>query len=343
METDAHQLSEARSGIPSARMNRPASRFASNLPLLVTAAVFAILFATASRCYDGFFSARTLVSLLTDNAFLGIAAVGMTLVIFTGGIDLSVGAVIGFTSIFTATLVEQRHFAPGLAWALALLAGAGLGAGMGALIHFFRLPPFLITLAGMFLARGAGFWISTESVGISHDLYNRISGYELVLGPAVLPATALLLLAVLAAGYILAHHTRFGRTLLAVGGNEQSALLMGLPIGATKVGVYTVNGFCAALAGIVATLYTGSGNPSTGAGLELDAIAIVVIGGTLLTGGRGHILGTLLGLLIFGTIQAAILFDGRLSSWWMRIVVGALLLSFIVIQRLLLGRLRKGR
>jgi simple sugar transport system permease protein len=110
---------------------------------------------------------------------------------------------------------------------------------------------------------------------------------------------------------------------------------MGLPVGAARIAVYTLNGACAALAGIVATLYTGSGNPSMGTGLELDAIAVVVIGGTLLSGGRGHLAGSLLGLLIFGTIQSAILFDGRLSSWWMRIVVGALLLVFILLQRLL--------
>jgi simple sugar transport system permease protein len=145
-------------------------------------------------------------------------------------------------------------------------------------------------------------------------------------------------MAVMVAGYVVAHHTRFGRNLLAVGGSEHSALLMGLPIGPTKVAVYALNGFCAALAGIVATLYTGSGNPSMGIGLELDAIAIVVIGGTLLTGGRGHVLGTFLGILIFGTIQAAILFDGRLSSWWMRIVVGGLLLVFILLQRFFLHR-----
>jgi ribose/xylose/arabinose/galactoside ABC-type transport system permease subunit len=312
--------------------------FKRQLPLIVTAAIFALLFATASHFYEGFFSARVFIGLLGDNAFLGIAAVGMTLVIFSGGIDLSVGAVIGFTSILTATLIEQRHLAPGTAWAIGLAAGTALGAGMGALIHFFRLPPFLITLAGMFLARGAGFWITTESVGISHELYGKISGYELLLGAVSVPANALILLAVVLAGYVIAHHTRFGRNLLAIGGNEQSALLMGLPIGPAKIGVYTVNGFCAALAGIVATLYTGSGNPSMGLGLELDAIAIVVIGGTLLTGGRGHMLGTLLGVLIFGTIQAAILFDGRLSSWWMRIVVGALLLAFILLQRFFLRR-----
>ncbi len=309
-----------------------------NLSLLATGVIFAALFLTAAKFYDGFLSSRVFVSLLSDNAFLGIAAVGMTLVIFSGGIDLSVGAVIGFTAILTATLIEQRHLAPGAAWLLALAAGAGLGAGMGTLIHFFRLPPFLITLAGMFFARGMGFWISTESVGIGHGLYGKVSGYELALGPVYLPSTALMLLAVVLAGYVIGHHTRFGRTLLAVGGNEQSAMLMGLPIGPAKVGVYALNGFCAALAGIVATIYTGSGNPGMGLGLELDAIAIVVIGGTLLTGGRGHMLGTLLGILIFGTIQAAILFDGRLSSWWMRIVVGALLLMFILLQRCFLRR-----
>jgi simple sugar transport system permease protein len=309
-----------------------------NLALVTTALIFVALFGAASRMYDGFFSSRVFISLLSDNAFLGISAVGMTLVIFSGGIDLSVGAVIGFTSIFTATLIEQHHVAPIVAWLLALAAGSALGAGMGALIHFYRLPAFLITLAGMFLARGAGFWINTESVGVDNPLYTKISGYELAIGSVIFPANALMLIAVMLLGYVVAHHTRFGRTLLAIGGNEHSALLMGLPIGPAKIGVYAVNGFCAALAGIVATFYTGSGNPSMGVGLELDAIAIVVIGGTLLTGGRGHIFGTLLGILIFGTIQSAILFDGRLSSWWMRIVVGALLLVFILLQRFFLRR-----
>lgn len=308
-----------------------------NLPLVVTAAIFAALFGAASFFYDGFFSGRVATGLFADNAFLGIAAIGMTLVIFSGGIDLSVGAVIGFTSILTATLITGRGMAPGVAWTLALLLGTGLGAFMGTLIQVFRLPPFLVTLAGMFLARGAGFWLNTESVGIQHPLYERLANFDLALGEAVhLPAVALIFMVVVTAGYVAGHHLRFGRSLLALGGNEQSALLMGLPVGGTKIAVYALNGFCAALAGIVATLYTGSGNPSMGLGLELDAIAVVVIGGTLLAGGRGHVLGTLLGVLIFGTIQAAILFDGRLSSWWMRIVVGSLLLGFILLQRFLI-------
>ena len=309
-----------------------------HLPLIATGAIFLALFTTASALYDGFFSARVIVNLLSDNAFLGIAAIGMTLVIFSGGIDLSVGSVIGFTSIFTATLVAGRGWHPAAVWPLALVIGGALGATMGTLIHVFQLPAFLITLAGMFLARGAGFWLNTESVGITHAWYDRIASFELALGETVrIPAAALLLLGAVLAGFVIGHYTRFGRTLLAIGGSEQSAVLMGLPVGAAKIAVYTVNGLCAAAAGVVATLYTGSGNPAMGIGLELDAIAVVVVGGTLLAGGRGHVAGTLLGVLIFGTIQAAILFDGRLSSWWMRIVVGALLLVFILLQRFLAG------
>lgn len=305
-----------------------------HLTVIATAVVLAGLYVAAGSLYDGFFSWGVLVNLLTDNAALGIAAVGLTLVIFSGGIDLSVGAVIGFTSIFTATLVQQHGFHPLTAAALALSIGAVLGAGMGSLIHFFRQPPFLITLAGMFLMRGAAYWITTESTPVEHAWFLKLTSFAVQLGGGVtLSFAAVALLAVLVAGVLVAHVMRFGRNLLALGGNEQSALLMGLPIGLAKVGVYTVNSVCATLAGLVATIYTGAGNPQLGLGLELDAIAVVVIGGTLLSGGRGHMLGTLLGVMIFGVIQTAILFDGRLDSAWIRIVVGVLLLAFILLQR----------
>ncbi len=303
-----------------------------NFPLLATAGIFALLFAAASLKYDGFLSGSVLVNIFSDNAFLGITAVGMTLVIFAGGIDLSVGAVVGFTSIFSATLI-QRDVHPGLVAFYSLSLGALLGAFMGTLIHVFKQPAFLITLAGMFLARGAGFWVSNESTSITHPLYDSLSQFELTFGDVYVPLTALLLVATIAVGYVVAHFTRFGRNLLAIGGSEQSALLMGLPVGATKIAAYTLNSTLAAFAGLVATLYTGSGNPSLGVGLELDSIAIVVIGGTLLAGGRGHMIGTLFGILVFGTIQSAILFDGRLDSAWVRIVVAALLLTFILLQR----------
>lgn len=304
-----------------------------NLPLLTTGAIFAALFIVSGLNYEGFFSPHVAVNLFTDNAALGLTAVGMTLVIFAGGIDLSVGAVAGFTSIFVATLIERHGVHPAPAALAALAIGGALGAGMGAIIHWFRQPAFLITLAGMFLMRGGAFWLNTESVGISHPLYSKAAGIYWEFGPVGVPLVAAILAGGLIFGGIIGHYTRFGRNLLALGGNEQSALLMGLPVGASKVGVYACSGFCAAAAGLVGTLYTGSGNPSTGIGLELDAIAVVVIGGTVLTGGRGHMLGTVFGLLIFGTIQSVLLFDGRLSPWWARILVGTLLLAFILLQR----------
>jgi simple sugar transport system permease protein len=312
------------------------------IPLLATAAVFVALYATAGFLYEGFFSARVFANLLIGYAMLGITAVGLTLVIFSGGIDLSVGAVAGFASIFTATLVQNLGWHPLAASALALLIGAGFGAGMGALIHVFRQPPFLITLAGMFLMRGLGFWITTDQVAVSHPWMNAVGAFELTLGSSfTLLAPSVMLLGALLLGGVLAHYTRFGRNLLALGGNEQSALLMGLPVGPTKIAAYAVSGLCAAFAGLSATFATGTGNPSLALGLELDAIAVVVIGGTILTGGRGHMLGTVLGLLIFGTIQSALEFDGRLDSAWLKTVVGALLLGFILLQRLLVSRLSR--
>lgn len=300
---------------------------------LATAVVLVGLYVAAGLLYDGFFSLRVFVNLFTDNAALGIVAVGLTLVIFSGGIDLSVGAMIGFTSIFAATLVEEHGFHPAAAAGLAVLAGAVAGGGMGALIHFFRQPPFLITLAGMFLLRGLAYGITTDQMPIDDAWVLELASFSIHIGPASLRFAGVALLAVLLVGVVVAHLMRFGRTLLAIGGSEQSALLMGLPIGPAKIGVYAINGMCAAIAGLIVTIDTSAGDPSRGLGLELDAIAVVVIGGTLLIGGRGHMLGTLLGILVFGIIQTAILFDGRLGSAWSRIVVGALLLSFILLQR----------
>lgn len=312
--------------------------------LVATGVVLVGLFVAASVLYRGFFSAGVLANLLTDNAALGIAAVGLSLVIFTGGIDLSVGAVVGFTSIFSAALIQHHGFHPFAAALFSIFIGGALGAFMGWLIHVFNQPAFLITLAGMFLMRGLAFWITTDQIPIDNGLFQAITGFALPFGKTFsLPSTALALVVVLALGWLVAHYTRFGRNLLAVGGSEQSALLMGLPVGATKIAAYVCSGMTAATAGLVATIYTGAGNPSLGMGLELDAIAVVVIGGTLLTGGRGHMLGTILGVLIYGTIQSAILFDGRLDSAWVRIVVGALLFAFILLQRFLIHRASRRR
>jgi ribose/xylose/arabinose/galactoside ABC-type transport system permease subunit len=187
----------------------------------------------------------------------------------------------------------------------------------------------------MFLARGLCYLISIDSISISDESYAAISQYRLhFTEDASISVGAMLALAVLAAGLYLARATAFGRAVYAIGGNEQSALLMGLPVARTLVLVYTLSGFCSALAGVAFSFYMLSGYGLHAMGLELDAIAAVVIGGTLLAGGVGSLLGTLFGVLILGTIQTLISFDGTLSSWWTRIVIGALLFVFCLLQRL---------
>jgi len=215
---------------------------------------------------------------------------------------------------------------PLLAIAVAVVLGTGLGAGMGALIRFMELPAFLVTLAGMFFIRGVGFVISLEAVTIKHRFYDAISDFSL----QTFPVVTLVFLVALAAAIYVAHSTRFGRNIYAIGGNEQSAMLMGLPVGSTKVWLYALSGFCSSLAGVVYTFYTSSGNATAGTMLELDAIAAVVIGGTLLSGGVGYVFGTLIGVLILGLIQTIVTFEGTLSSWWTKIAIGALLLAFIL-------------
>jgi len=312
-------------------MNRIDSRY---VPLLGTIAVFALTAGYGSVAYAGFFSAQVFLNLLIDNAFLCIIGVGMTFVILSGGIDLSVGSVIALTTMVSAALVEHHHWSAWQAIPLVLAIGTAFGALMGWLIQRFRLQPFIVTLAGMFLARGLCYLISIDSISITDAAYTAISQARLPLwSGASITVGALIALAMIAVGIWLAHTTEFGRTVYAIGGSEPSALLMGLPVARTTVLVYTFSGFCSALAGVVFTFYMLSGYGLHAVGLELDAIAAVVIGGTLLSGGVGYVFGTLFGVLILGIIQTLIAFDGSLSSWWTRIVIGALLFVFCLLQR----------
>lgn len=305
-----------------------------HVPLAVTVSLFALMFGAGSLAYDSFFSAQVLLNLLIDNAFLLIVAVGMSFVILTGGIDLSVGSMIALTTMLLASLMEHHGWSPTAAIALVLVLGAAFGALQGWLVQRFRLQPFIVTLAGMFLARGLCYVISIDAIPIENEAFAAIAHVRVPLGEdASLTVGALVALAVLAGGLYLAHATAFGRAVYAVGGNELSALLMGLPVARTVVGVYTFSGLCSALAGVVFAFYMLSGYGLHANGLELDAIAAVVIGGTLLSGGVGNLAGTLFGVLILGVIQTLIAFDGSLSSWWTKIVIGVLLFVFCLLQR----------
>jgi ribose/xylose/arabinose/galactoside ABC-type transport system permease subunit len=307
---------------------------AKYVPLLATALVLFSLYTVGCVSFTGFSSLRVLVDLFGDNSFLGIAAVGATFVILSGGIDLSVGSVIAFISILIASLVGHG-FSPFAAIGIALLVGTVFGAFMGFLISVFEMPPFLVTLAGMFLARGFGFMVNPQSLGITHPFFLErvVNGLSIPLNDRVsIPFTATCYVIIVILALIVAHFTRFGRVIYAMGGDEHSAALMGLPVKRTKILIYTLSGFCSALAGVVYTFYTQSGDPAVCVGLELQAIAAVVIGGTLLSGGVGFVTGTVMGVAILGLIQDFINFKGDINSGWTPVIIGFLILVFILLQ-----------
>jgi ribose/xylose/arabinose/galactoside ABC-type transport system permease subunit len=339
MNTQARPMTPA-PAVVSTRRLRLDPKF---IPLAATVSLFLVMAILGSVLYTGFFSAQVFLNLLIDNAFLCIVAVGMTFVILSGGIDLSVGSVIALTTMVSASLVEKHGWSPAAVLPLVLLMGTGFGALQGVLIQRFRLQPFIVTLAGMFLARGLCYLISIDSVSITNPFYTEVSQLRVPLWEgAELSVSAIIALVVVVLAVFVAHYTQFGRTVYAIGGNEHSAVLMGLPVRSTLIGVYTVSGFCSALAGVVFTFYMLSGYGLHAVGLELDAIAAVVIGGTLLTGGVGYVLGTLFGVLMLGIIQTLIMFDGSLSSWWTRIVIGGLLFVFCLLQRIFESSRKRG-
>ncbi|GAB3443483.1 galactofuranose ABC transporter, permease protein YjfF [Actinophytocola sediminis] len=311
---------------------RVPSRF---LPVIATFVVFVLTFGAGSVRYEGFASGQVVANLFIDNAFLIVLAVGMTFVILTGGIDLSVGAVVALSTMIAAATLQAGW--PAWLTVLAVLGtGSGLGLGMGLMIHKLRVQPFIATLAGMFLARGLCFVISVESVAIKDPAFRTIATETVLLpGDVTITYSVLIALLVVAVAAYVLHLTRFGRTVYAVGGNEPSATLMGLATGRVKVGVYVISGFCSALGGLLFSFYMLSGYSLHAVGMELDAIAAVVVGGTLLSGGVGYVVGSVVGVLVLGTVQTIISFEGTLSSWWTKIVIGVLLLAFIALQRLI--------
>ncbi len=271
------------------------------LPVLATVVIFVVAYALSALQFPAMLSVRVLSNLLTDNAFLGVVAVGMTFVILSGGIDLSVGAVIAFAGVFLAVMLQNTGVHPLVAFALLLVITTIFGALMGAVIHYLEMPAFIVTLAGMFLARGMAFVLSIDSIPIDHEFYSAIrkTFYKLP-GGGRLTVIGGIMIAVFLIGALIAHRTRFGANVYALGGGVQTARLMGVPVGRTTILTYALSGLLAGLAGIVFSLYTSAGYPLSAVGVELDAIAAVVIGGTLLTGGTGFVAGTFIGILIQG-------------------------------------------
>jgi simple sugar transport system permease protein len=299
--------------------------------------LFVIMFAAVIGRYDFASPTQVFLNLLVDNAYLIVLAVGMTFVILTGGIDLSVGSVVALSTVIVATTLKAGWPMP-LAVGTVLVVGPLLGLMMGLVIEYFDVQPFIVTLAGMFLARGLCYVISVDTLPINDPTLRAFGlNYVYLYEDKFIRWTVVIALVVVVVAVYVLHETRFGRTVYAVGGNRQSAQLMGLNASRARVSVYAISGLCASLAGLLLAVQKLSGYSLNGIGLELDAIAAAVIGGVLLSGGVGFVLGSLIGVLVLGTIETFVTAE-NLDSYWTRIMTGVLLLMFVLVQRLLVRR-----
>lgn len=323
-----------------------------NFLLFVTITLFFVMYITGLIVFKdkNFGNTQVFLNLIISNAGLIITAVGMTMVLIIGGIDISVGSIVAVTCMMLATMMEKGHIGAVPAIIVVLLFGILFGALQGWFIAYLKIQPFIVTLAGMFFARGLTAVISLEMITITNKTFLNIAKYKIYLpfggtlnrkGVMIYPyiyPTVVLALFILVAVFIMLKFTKFGRSIYAVGGSEQSALLMGLNVRRTKFVVYVINGFLATLGGIAFCLNTSGAFVELGKGFEMDAIAATVIGGTPLTGGVGNVFGTLFGVLINATIETFVSFQGNLSSWWSKIIIASLLAFFIVLQSILAMR-----
>jgi ribose transport system permease protein len=278
--------------------------------------------------YEAFATPENLLNVLRQNSMLGFVALGMTMVILTGGIDLSVGSVLAVGGITAAALSPQGTF---VAVAGGLGAGVLLGILNGVLITRARIQPFIVTLAMMIAARGVALGVTGEnSVRVDRAAEGFLwLGRGRLLGipvPVVLAALAFL------AGWTILRYTRFGRYVYAAGDHQDAARLLGLNVDRVLIATYAISGLLAAMAGIILAGRLGAGQPVAGTGWELDAIAAVVVGGTLLSGGQGGVGATVVGVLLLGVIFNLFNLEGTVTPWWQGVLRGVFLLGVVVVQ-----------
>lgn len=311
------------------RNYRPPRRY---VPVLATLALLMAMYSVGVGQYKSFSNGQVILNVFIDNGFLLVVAVGMTFVILSGGIDLSVGSVVALGGVLAAQ--QSGH---GLLFGLVVgvAAGAGVGLVNGLLIAKVGLQPFIVTLATLLSVRGLALQLShTQGVVASADSDFQKLGEASFL---TIPVAAWMLFGAFAIGALALHYTPWGRQVLAIGGNPDAAQLMGLPVARVRASVYVLSGALAGLAGVVLGSREGSVDTQAGAGWELTAIAAVVVGGTLLTGGVGSVLSTLVGVFLLQLIFNLINFENgkhviSISSYWESVIRGAFLLVVVLLQ-----------
>lgn len=314
--------------------------------LTITIVLFVLMYLIGFIIFGdrGFGKLQVFLNLFINNAGLIVIAAGMTMVLITGGIDISVGSVVAMVCMLLAWAMEQKNISAPIALILVLLVGTLFGFVQGFLISYLKIQPFIVTLAGMYFARGMTAMISTEMISIKNPtfltwaktkIHLPFGGYlnknGVMVYPYIYPSVIIALFALIIV-FVVLKYTKFGRSIYAIGGNEQSALLMGLNVRKTKLKAYVLEGFLCSFGGFLFCLNSCAGFVEQAKGLEMEAIASAVIGGTLLTGGVGNVFGSLFGVLIKATIATFITFQGTLSSWWTKIAIATLLAFFIILQ-----------
>ena len=319
----------------------------NNLLLLITIVLFFVMYLAGCGVYagKGFTKVQNFMNILINNAGLICVTAGMTCVMLTGGIDISVGSLIAMDCMILAVGIERWHWSSPVLMLFILAIGIVFGFVQGFCIAYLDIQPFIVTMAGLLFARGMTAVICKEQVSIVSDkIFTALSNFKIQFpfggavnkkGVLVLPyirITVIVALIVVVAIYLMLKYTKFGRSIYAIGGNQQSATLMGLDVKKTKLKTYMLSSFLTSIGGICFCLNTMAGTTTQATGLEMDAISSAVIGGTLLTGGVGNIIGSLFGVLINGTISALVKANGKLISSWANIVTAILLCFFIILQ-----------
>ncbi len=315
--------------------------------LLITIVLFFVMYLGGCIIYSGkgFAHMQTFLNILINNAGLICVASGMTCVMLTGGIDISVGSLVAVDCMLLAVGIEHWGMSSSVLMVLVLAIGLVFGLAQGFCVAYLKIQPFIVTMAGMFFARGMTAVLCTDQVSIVSDpLFAKLSGTKInipfggyvnkkgVFQVPYIRASVVVALLIVVLIFLMLRYTRFGRSLYAVGGNQQSAALMGLNVKSVTMRAYVLNSFLTSIGGICYCLNTMCGTTQQASGMEMDAISSSVIGGTLLTGGVGNVIGSLFGVLINGTISSLVKTNGKLISSWANIITAILLCFFIVLQ-----------
>ena len=336
------------------RLKAPRSISDTNLLLVITIAVFILMYVCAMIFLgSGFLKPQTFFNILNENASLIILSCGMSIVMITGGIDISVGTLTALICMSCAVHLDYNGGSVLTAVLLALFIGLMFGLVQGFLVAYLQIQPFIVTLAGMFFAKGMTTIVNATQFNVEHEGFQALKSTRIYvpgmgsvnkLGtyvPAYVEIGVVIALAVVILLFALLRWTRLGRSFYAVGGNMQSANMLGINVKRTKFLAHLLCGILAGIGGFVYFLHVGSGSPSHASGAEMNAIASSIIGGTMLTGGIGNIAGTFFGVLSLGTIKNIVSSLGLDEAWWTNITVAAMICLFLVIQSIVLLRKNK--